>query len=138
MSLIIFYEKHGCKTNAKQKQSFRDAGCKIIERDLLNHGMSKEELHEFFKNMPVTKWFNPSAPLIKSGKINPVFLKLNVPITMTKHERLKRLTILFQQLEMIQLYPDSFHENLGKRGTKEFIDEILDEINLHRQALKNN
>lgn len=57
---------------------------------------------------------------------------------MTKNERLKRLTILFQQLEMIRLYPDSFHENLGKRGTKEFIDEILDEINLHRQALKNN
>jgi nitrogenase-associated protein len=82
MSLIIFYEKHGCKTNAKQKQSFRDAGCKIIERDLLNHGMSKEELHEFFKNMPVTKWFNPSAPLIKSGKINPVFLDKQTALEM--------------------------------------------------------
>ncbi len=74
MNLIIFYEKPGCKTNAKQKQSFREAGCKIIERDLLNHGLTDVELHEFFKNMPVTKWFNPNAPLIKSGKISPVSL----------------------------------------------------------------
>ncbi|MBN2816526.1 MAG: arsenate reductase family protein [Campylobacterales bacterium] len=70
MNLIIFYEKPGCKTNAKQKQSFREAGCKVIERDLINHGLEREELHEFFKNMPITKWFNPSAPLIKNGKIN--------------------------------------------------------------------
>jgi len=74
MSLIIFYEKPGCKTNEKQKRSFREAGCKVIERDLLNHGLTQEELHEFFKNMPVTKWFNPNAPQIKKGEINPAHL----------------------------------------------------------------
>jgi len=83
MNFVIFYEKPGCKTNAKQKQSFREAGCKVIERDILNHGLTDVELHEFFKNMPVTKWFNPSAPLIKSGKINPVSL--------SKEEALKML-----------------------------------------------
>lgn len=82
MSLIIFYEKPGCKTNEKQKQAFRDAGCKIIARDLLHHGMSDSELHEFFKNMPVTKWFNPNAPQIKSGEINPVFLEKEVALKM--------------------------------------------------------
>ena len=69
---IIFYEKPGCITNEKQKQLLRDAGCKIIARDLLNHGMSEDELYQFFKNMSVTKWFNPNAPDIKSGKINPI------------------------------------------------------------------
>ncbi len=82
MSFIIFYEKPGCKTNAKQKQSFRDAGYKIIERDILNHGMSDVELHEFFKNMPVTKWFNPSAPQIKKGEINPVNLDKETALKM--------------------------------------------------------
>ena len=82
MSLIIFYEKPGCQTNTKQKLAFREAGCKVIERDLLNHGLSEEELHEFFKNMPVTKWFNPSAPLVKSGKINPVFLDKETALKM--------------------------------------------------------
>ena len=82
MKFIIFYEKPGCKTNEKQKQSFRDAGCKIIERDLLNHGLSDVELHEFFKNMPVTKWFNPSAPQIKKGEINPVELDKETALKM--------------------------------------------------------
>lgn len=82
MNFIIFYEKPGCKTNEKQKQSFRDAGCKVIERDILNHGMSDVELHEFFKNMPVTKWFNPSAPQIKKGEINPVNLDKETALKM--------------------------------------------------------
>jgi len=82
MSLIIFYEKPGCKTNAKQKQAFRDAGCKIIERDLLNHGLEPAELYEFFKGMPVTKWFNPNAPMIKTGKINPVSLDKETALQM--------------------------------------------------------
>jgi nitrogenase-associated protein len=82
MSLIIFYEKPGCKTNAKQKQSFREAGCKVIARDILEHGMTDMELHEFFKNMPVTKWFNPTAPQIKKGEINPVHLDKETALKM--------------------------------------------------------
>jgi len=82
MNLIIFYEKPGCQTNEKQKRSFREAGCKVIERDLLNHGLTDVELHEFFKNMPVTKWFNPSAPQIKKGEINPVNLDKETALKM--------------------------------------------------------
>jgi nitrogenase-associated protein len=72
MKFIIFYEKPGCLTNAKQKLALRESGYKVIERDLLNHGMSEEELYEFIKNMPVTKWFNPNARQIKSGEILPL------------------------------------------------------------------
>lgn len=71
MKFVIFYEKPGCLTNEKQKNAFKDSGYKVIARDLLNHGMQKEELYEFFKNMPVTKWFNPNAPQIKKGEIIP-------------------------------------------------------------------
>lgn len=82
MKFIIFYEKPGCMTNAKQKQALRDAGYKVIERDLLNHGMKEEELYEFFKKMPVTKWFNPNAPQIKNGEILPINLTPEEALTM--------------------------------------------------------
>ena len=68
--IVIFYEKPGCATNAKQKKSLRDAGCIVIERNLLDHGMNVEELYTFFKGMPVASWFNPNAPKMKSGEID--------------------------------------------------------------------
>ena len=68
--IVIFYEKPGCATNAKQKKSLRDAGCIVIERNLLDHGMNVEELYTFFKGMPVASWFNPNAPKVKSGEID--------------------------------------------------------------------
>lgn len=71
MKIVIFYEKPGCATNAKQKKSLRDADCMVIERNLLEHGMNIEELHTFFKKLPVDQWFNPNAPKIKNGEINP-------------------------------------------------------------------
>ncbi|MFT5661148.1 MAG: nitrogenase-associated protein [Sulfurimonas sp.] len=82
MNLVIFYEKPGCLTNEKQKMAFRDSGYKVIERDLLNHGMSEEELFQFIKNMPVTKWFNPNAPQIKSGEVVPVKLNEKEALTL--------------------------------------------------------
>lgn len=82
MKFIIFYEKPGCVTNAKQKQALREVGYKVIERDLLNHGMSEEDLYEFFKKMPVTKWFNPNAPQIKNGEILPINLTPEEALTM--------------------------------------------------------
>jgi len=85
MKFIIFYEKPGCLTNEKQKKALRDAGYKVIARDLLNNDMSEEELHEFFKKMPVTKWFNPNAREIKSGSINPVNLDEKTALTMIKN-----------------------------------------------------
>lgn len=82
MNFVIFYEKPGCKTNEKQKKSFREAGLKVIERDILNHGLTADELHEFFKNMPVSKWFNPSAPKVKNGKIHPNSIEKDVALEM--------------------------------------------------------
>ncbi|MBU0721047.1 arsenate reductase family protein [bacterium] len=70
MNVVIFYEKPGCVTNAKQKKLLRFAGCMVIERDVLNHQMPHDELRMFFKNKPLKEWFNPNAPLIKYNQID--------------------------------------------------------------------
>ena len=74
MKIVIFYEKPGCATNAKQKRLLRDAGCLVIERDLLRHGLNAEELYAFLREKPVAEWFNPAAPKIKSGEVDPLRL----------------------------------------------------------------
>lgn len=71
MNIVIFYEKPGCASNAKQKKSLRKAGCMVFERSLLEHGMKSEELYSFLEEMPVSEWFNPNAPEVKSGKVDP-------------------------------------------------------------------
>lgn len=55
---------------------------------------------------------------------------------MTKKQLKNRLKNLFQQLELINKYPDSFLENIGKRGMENAIDNILDEINEINNALE--
>ena len=71
MKLILFYEKPGCSTNAKQKKSLKDAGHIVITRNLLQLEMTKEELYSYLKDRSPQEWFNPNAPKIKSGEINP-------------------------------------------------------------------
>lgn len=71
MKLILFYEKPGCSTNAKQKKSLKDAGHIVITRNLLQMEMSKEELFSYLKNKSLPEWFNPNAPKIKNGQIDP-------------------------------------------------------------------
>lgn len=55
---------------------------------------------------------------------------------MTKRQLKNRLKVLFQQLELMNRYPESFLENIGKRGIENTIDDILDEINEINRALK--
>lgn len=61
---------------------------------------------------------------------------------MTKRQLKNRIKNLYQQLDLINLYPENFEENLGgKRAVLDKINEILDEmieINLELEKLKNN
>jgi nitrogenase-associated protein len=68
--MIIFYEKSGCKSNAKQKSLLVDAGHALQVRDLRDHEWKPVELRAFFGDLPVEKWFNKTAPDVKSGKID--------------------------------------------------------------------
>lgn len=73
MAKIIFYEKPGCINNTRQKRILRKAGHTVIAKNLLTEDWSQrlDQLHEFFGEMPVNEWFNPSAPSIKEGLVNP-------------------------------------------------------------------
>jgi arsenate reductase len=86
MKIVIFYEKPGCATNAKQKKSLRDAGCMVIERNLLEHGMTTAELHAYLEYKPLAQWFNPAAPKIKSGEINPALLNEEAALQLLMRE----------------------------------------------------
>jgi len=71
MNIIIFYEKPGCATNKQQKALLKEAGYRVIERNLLQHELSLKEFKSFLKTKPKHEWFNPRAPQIKTGLINP-------------------------------------------------------------------
>lgn len=71
MANIVFYEKPGCINNSKQKKMLTDAGHQVDNRNLLTAPWSRAALLKYFSSMAVSKWFNSSAPDIKSGKIKP-------------------------------------------------------------------
>ncbi|HAN74303.1 MAG TPA: hypothetical protein DCQ63_08480 [Planktothrix sp. UBA8402] len=74
MATIIFYEKPGCKNNTKQKALLKAAGHIVDDRNALTTTWTVETLRPFFGDLPVTEWFNVSAPRIKSGEIIPAQL----------------------------------------------------------------
>lgn len=71
MANITFYEKPGCQNNRRQKEWLQLAGHSIEVLDLLSHPWTKEELLKFFAGKPVSSCFNPAAPDIRDGKLDP-------------------------------------------------------------------
>lgn len=70
-SAVIFFEKPGCISNRKQKDILQDAGLQLDVRNLLTNDWTPETLAQFFGDLPVTEWFNRSAPAVKEGRVNP-------------------------------------------------------------------
>lgn len=71
MATILFYQKPGCGTNARQIRALEAAGHQVIAKSLLTEPWTAERLLAFFGATPVTSWFNPAAPRIKSGELKP-------------------------------------------------------------------
>ena len=82
MTTLIFYEKPGCSTNARQKRLLRAAGHELIVRDLLAEPWTAPRLLEFFAGLPVADWFNRAAPQLKSGEIDPAGIDANAALAM--------------------------------------------------------
>ena len=82
MATVIFFEKPGCGNNTKQKLWLAASGHKVLARDLPKEKWRKEELRPFFGEMPVTQWFNQSAPRIKSGEVDPATLDAATALSM--------------------------------------------------------
>ena len=71
MATVMFYQKPGCGTNARQIRALQAAGHQVIAKSLLTEPWTAQELRGFFGDTPVTSWFNPVAPRTKSGQVKP-------------------------------------------------------------------
>jgi nitrogenase-associated protein len=88
MATVIFFEKPGCGNNTKQKVWLAASGHTVLAKNLLKERWRKEELRPFFGDLPVAQWFNPSAPRIKSGEVNPAALDAETALSMMVTEPL--------------------------------------------------
>lgn len=68
---IQFYEKPGCANNTRQKKLLEENGHTVVAHSLLSTCWDNETLRTFFGDLPLSEWFNLSAPRIKSGEISP-------------------------------------------------------------------
>lgn len=71
MATIVFYEKPGCASNARQKALLAAAGHTVLARSLLTEDWNAQRLRAFFGALPVAEWFNPGAPRVRSGEVRP-------------------------------------------------------------------
>ena len=62
MAKVIFWEKPGCRGNAKQKEILIASGHELDVRNLLTEVWTAKKLRAFFGERPVPEWFNPSNP----------------------------------------------------------------------------
>lgn len=74
MATVVFYEKPGCINNTRQKELLTAAGHAVDARSLLTADWQVDELRRYFSGLPLTEWFNPSAPAIRNGDIAPAEL----------------------------------------------------------------
>lgn len=68
--IVSFYEKPGCKGNARQKEKLREAGYALQVIDILAKSWDEETLLQFFGDKPVHQCVNLRAPLITNGEID--------------------------------------------------------------------
>jgi nitrogenase-associated protein len=71
MATVIFYEKPGCGNNTKQKVWLAASGHTVLAKNILTEKWTAEKLRPFFGGQQVEKWFNRSAPQVKSGEVDP-------------------------------------------------------------------
>ncbi|MDI4666505.1 arsenate reductase family protein [Xanthobacter autotrophicus] len=88
MANVTFYEKPGCGTNARQKLALANAGHTLEVKSLLAEPWTAERLRGFFGDTPVAAWFNPAAPKVKSGAVDPASVEADVAIALMLAEPL--------------------------------------------------
>jgi len=88
MATIVFYEKPGCGNNTKQKVWLAASGHTVLAKNLLTEKWTAERLRPFFGELPVAQWFNPAAPRVKSGEVDPAAYDAQTAIDMMLAEPL--------------------------------------------------
>lgn len=82
MAIVQFYEKPGCINNTRQKAWLAASGHQVVAHNLLTTPWSAAELRAFFGELPVTNWFNMSAPRITAGEVDPAVLDADTALAM--------------------------------------------------------
>ncbi|MBF0436667.1 MAG: hypothetical protein HQL77_15000 [Magnetococcales bacterium] len=70
MAHVIFYGKPGCINNRLQRALLIASGHAVEVRNLVTTSWTAERLAWFFGQLPVSRWFNRSAPRVKNGEID--------------------------------------------------------------------
>lgn len=71
MKKLLFYEKPGCRGNARQKAMLEANGYTLDVKSILDEPWERDILRSFFGARPVAEWFNDKAPAIKQGEVDP-------------------------------------------------------------------
>lgn len=88
MATVIFYEKPGCGNNTKQKRWLAASGHTVLAKNLLIEKWTAERLRAFFGDLPVAQWFNPAAPKVKSGEVDPAAFEADTALNLMLAEPL--------------------------------------------------
>ncbi|NTW56099.1 MAG: arsenate reductase family protein [Chlorobiaceae bacterium] len=86
MEKILFFEKPGCRNNARQKAMLELSGNPVEAVSILDYPWTKEELAPFLGEKPAAECLNPSAPAVKSGEVDPEALTKEEAIEMMVRE----------------------------------------------------
>lgn len=68
---ILFFEKPGCRGNARQKEVLKNHGFEVTVKSLIDEPWTEKTLRPFLNQMPVSSWFNPNAVDVKNGTVIP-------------------------------------------------------------------
>lgn len=71
MKKVVLYEKSGSESDRAQKAMLVAAGYAVETRDLTAEHWTAAGLRAYFAEKPVAEWFDPSAPEVLSGEIDP-------------------------------------------------------------------
>ncbi len=126
MAHVIFYEKPGCINNSKQKALLAEAGHEVQARNLLKESWTPETLRPFFGSLPVSQWFNLSAPRIKSGEIVPSQLDESTAIALMLEDPLLIRRPLIQVNDMLKVGFDreKIHQWIGLNPAKKTTEDL--------------
>jgi nitrogenase-associated protein len=115
MAEVVFYEKPGCINNTRQKKLLFRAGHRVIERNLLQHEWTTLELRRYFGSLPVSQWFNRSAPAIKDGQVNPEQMdeQLALKLMLADPLLIRRPLMQVDNEYMVGFDSDAVHQWIG-------------------------
>lgn len=130
MAKIIFYEKPGCINNTKQKELLRLAGHWVDEKDLVSHPWTEPELLNFFDRLDVKDWFNPNAPDVYNGVVNPYDFTRSgaLKALLENHLLIKRPLLIIDEDYIVGFDKDYLESRIGlKQHASRRLTDLMDE-----------